>query len=46
MQEFSYAGSHPYAYGPAKVIATGALAGVALSIAVALLALAHARQQR
>ncbi len=40
IHELSYAGSHPYAYGPAKVIATGAGAGALLSVAVALIALA------
>jgi hypothetical protein len=38
IEELSYASSHPYAYGPAKVIAWGASAGALLSVAVALLA--------
>lgn len=37
--EISYAGAHPFAYGPAKVIAWGAGAGALLSAAVALLAI-------
>lgn len=36
VHEFNYASGHPYAYGPAKVIAWGALAGAVLAIAVAL----------
>lgn len=36
--ELSYVGSHPYRYGPAKVIAWAAAAGALLSAAVALLA--------
>jgi hypothetical protein len=36
--ELSYASGHPYAYGPAKVIAWGAGAGGALALGVALLA--------
>jgi hypothetical protein len=38
LTELNYAGAHPYAYGPAKVIAWAAAAGVVLSVAVALLA--------
>lgn len=37
IHEFNYANSHPFAYGPAKVIAWGALAGVVLAVGVALL---------
>ena len=36
VHEFQYASNHPYAYGPAKVIAWAALAGAVLAIAVAL----------
>jgi hypothetical protein len=35
--ELNYANAHPYAYGPAKVIAWGAAAGGLLSIAVGIL---------
>jgi hypothetical protein len=35
VEEVTYASDHPYAYGPAKIIAWGAGAGVLLSIAVA-----------
>jgi hypothetical protein len=38
VHELNYASNHPYAYGPAKVIAWGAGAGLILSVAVALLA--------
>jgi hypothetical protein len=34
--ELGYASDHPYAYGPAKVIAWSAGAGAVLSVAVAL----------
>jgi hypothetical protein len=36
--EINYVSGHPYAYGPAKVIAWGAGAGALLSAALALLA--------
>lgn len=36
IHEWNYAADHPYRYGPAKVIATGALAGAVLSVAVGL----------
>jgi hypothetical protein len=36
IEEFSYAATHPDAYGPAKNIAWGAVAGTLLSAAVAL----------
>lgn len=39
VHEFSYATNHPFQYGPAKVIAWGAVCGVVLAIAVAALAL-------
>jgi hypothetical protein len=38
LKEFGYASAHPYAYGPAKNIAWGAIAGALLSAAVAVLA--------
>jgi hypothetical protein len=40
IDELSYASGHPYAYGPAKVIAWGAGGGATLSVAVGLLAYA------
>jgi hypothetical protein len=43
LHEFRYASDHPYAYGPAKVIAWAAAGGVLLAIAVALLAWAAVR---
>jgi hypothetical protein len=42
--EINYPSGHPYAYGPAKVIAWGAGAGVVISVAVALLAIASRRR--
>jgi hypothetical protein len=44
--ELSYVSEHPYAYGPAKVIAWSAGAGAALSVAVALLAASMRNPQR
>lgn len=44
--EWSYAIAHPYAYGPAKVIATGAAAGAVLALAVCMLAASQLRQCR
>lgn len=38
LTELNYIADHPDAYGPAKVVAWGAGAGVLLSVAVALLA--------
>jgi hypothetical protein len=38
IHELNYASDHPYAYGPAKVIAWGAGAGALLALAVAGLA--------
>jgi len=38
VDELNYASNHPYAYGPAKVIAWGAGAGALLSAAVGVLA--------
>lgn len=43
VEEFAYASGHPYAYGPAKVIAWGAGAGAVLSLAVGLLAFSLTR---
>jgi hypothetical protein len=46
IHELQYASHHPYAYGPAKVIALGAGAGATLAAALMLLAvdlLRHAR---
>lgn len=40
IHELSYAGSHPHAYGPAKVVAAASGAGALLSAAVALVAFA------
>jgi hypothetical protein len=37
IHELNYASGHPYAYGPAKVIAWASAAGAALSTAVGLL---------
>ena len=42
--ELNYVSDHPYAYGPAKVIAWGAGAGAVLALAVAGLAVALARR--
>jgi hypothetical protein len=41
--ELNYASDHPYAYGPAHVIAWAAGAGAGLCLAVGLLALAMQR---
>jgi hypothetical protein len=38
VEELTYAADHPYAYGPAKIIAWGAGAGALVSVAVGLLA--------
>lgn len=46
MHEFNYASDHAYAYGPAKVIAWGALTGALLAIAVALAGYALTREGR
>lgn len=43
IHEFSYAGSHPYAVGPANVIGVAAVAGVLLSLAVIFIATAIRR---
>jgi hypothetical protein len=46
LHELNYASDHPYAYGPAKVIAWGAGAGALLSVAVGILGLALARSSQ
>jgi hypothetical protein len=46
VNELSYASGHPYAYGPAKVIAWGAGAGAVLSVAVAALGYALTRPEQ
>jgi hypothetical protein len=46
LQELQYASDHPYAYGPAKVIALAAGAGAVLSAAVAVLARALLKAAR
>lgn len=45
IHELDYASGHPYAYGPAKVIAWGAGAGAVLSVAVGLLGCALSRAE-
>lgn len=45
-QELQYANAHPYAYGPAKVIALAAAAGALLSAAVAMFARALMKAPR
>jgi hypothetical protein len=46
VHELNYASGHPYAYGPAKVIAWGAGAGALLSVAVAVLGYVLTRPER
>jgi hypothetical protein len=46
VNELNYASGHPYAYGPAKVIAWAAGAGALLSTAVGALGFALARADR
>ena len=46
IHELDYASEHPYAYGPARVIAWAAGGGVALSVAVALMGWGLARQPK
>jgi hypothetical protein len=46
VHELDYASSHPYAYGPAKVIAWGGGAGALLSVAVGILGLIIVRSDR
>lgn len=43
VDELSYASSHPYRYGPAKVIASAAAGGAVLAVALALLAVGLSR---
>lgn len=43
IHEFNYASDHPYAYGPAKVIAWGGCAGAVLCVAVLLVGYAVTR---
>jgi hypothetical protein len=45
LHELNYASDHPFAYGPANVIALGAAAGAALSLSVEALALAALRNR-
>jgi cation transporter-like permease len=40
VHELNYASAHPFAYGPAKVIATASGSGALLCVAVGLLAVA------
>ena len=44
VHEFDYASSHPYAFGPAKVIAWAAIAGVVLAVAIGLIGFALMRE--
>lgn len=44
VEELTYVSNHPYAYGPAKVIAWGAGAGAVVSVAVGLLAYSLTRR--
>jgi hypothetical protein len=46
VHEINYASSHPYRYGPAKVIAWAAGASAILGAAVGLLAFALLRESR
>jgi hypothetical protein len=46
VHELQYASGHPFAYGPAKVIAVAAAAGALLSAAVAVLGRALLRAGR
>jgi hypothetical protein len=46
IHELSYASDHPYAYGPAKVIATGAGGAATLAAALLLLAIDLLRRER
>jgi hypothetical protein len=43
IHELTYAGDHPYAYGPAKVVAWGGAAGILLSLAVGVVGYALTR---
>jgi hypothetical protein len=44
VHELNYASDHPYAYGPAKVIAWGAVAGGLLGVAMGLVGYALTRR--
>lgn len=44
IHELNYASDHPYAYGPAKVIAWAGGAGVVLAVAIALVGFALSRR--
>lgn len=46
IHELDYASGHPYAYGPAKVIAWAGGAGALLSVAVGVLGFALQRGER
>jgi len=46
IHELDYASGHPYAYGPAKVIAWAGGAGALLSVAVGLLGFALTRSDK
>lgn len=45
VHELNYASGHPYAYGPAKVIAWGAGAGALACVAIALIGFALTRSE-
>jgi hypothetical protein len=45
LHEFDYASNHPYAFGPAKVIAWAAVAGAALAVGVGILGYALTRER-
>jgi hypothetical protein len=45
VHELSYASGHPYAYGPAKVVAWAGAAGTLLALAVTGLAVALLRRE-
>ena len=45
VHELNYASDHPYAYGPAKVIAWAGGGGVVLAVAVALVGFALSRRR-
>jgi hypothetical protein len=46
VHEVGYASSHPFAYGPAKVIAVGAGAGALVAVAVAVIGIGLLRDER
>jgi hypothetical protein len=45
IHQLTYASDHPYAYGPAKVIAWGGGAGIVLALAVGLVGYALTRER-